>query len=74
MCFVAVSTQLPKCHPHTIFINFNPEIVKNLFEERVTLRQIYGRTLMKAFTVAASYARTQFGVYFCGKFTNALFD
>lgn len=56
-----VNRQLPKCHPHTLFINFNTEFVKNLFEEKVTLQQIYGRTLMKAFTVAASYARAQFG-------------
>lgn len=48
-------------HPHTIFINYNTEEVKNLFEEEVTENQIFSRSLMKTFTVAASYAKQQFG-------------
>ncbi|KAL1512698.1 hypothetical protein ABEB36_002246 [Hypothenemus hampei] len=51
----------PKCHPHTLFINFNKETVKNLYEEKVTEEQIFGRTLLKTFTAAASYAKTQYG-------------
>ncbi|ENN80062.1 39S ribosomal protein L37, mitochondrial [Dendroctonus ponderosae] len=50
-----------KYHPHTLFINYNKETVKNLFEEEVTQEQICGRTLLKAFTAAAAYAKEQFG-------------
>lgn len=51
-----------KNHPHTIIINYNKEFVKNLYEEPVTDTQIFGRSLMKAFTVAATYARQLYGV------------
>lgn len=51
-----------KIHPHTIFVHYNPTEVKNLYEEEVTENQIYGRSLMKTFAVAASYARLMFGV------------
>lgn len=44
-----------------MFVHFNSLEVKNLFEEEVTDTQVYGRSLMKAFTVAASHARQQFG-------------
>ncbi|XP_066262593.1 large ribosomal subunit protein mL37 [Euwallacea similis] len=50
-----------KHHPHTLFINFDKEYVKNLYEEEVTEDQIFGRALLKAFTAAASYAKSQFG-------------
>lgn len=51
-----------KYYPHTLFVNYNKETVKNLFEEEVTEEQIRGRTLLKAFTAAAAYAKEQFGV------------
>lgn len=57
----SINKKASKFHPHTLFINFNKETVKNLFEEEVTEQQINGRTLLKTFTAAASYARAQFG-------------
>ncbi|XP_076258499.1 mitochondrial ribosomal protein L37 [Rhynchophorus ferrugineus] len=48
-------------YPHTLFINFDPENVKNIFEEEVTEDQIHGRNLLKTFTAAASYARARYG-------------
>lgn len=51
-----------KKHPHTLFVHFNKEEVKNLFEEPVMDDQIFGRSLLKAFTVAASYAKQTYGV------------
>ncbi|CAG9860222.1 unnamed protein product [Phyllotreta striolata] len=48
-------------HPHTIFIHFDREFVKNLYEEEVTTEQIFGRSLLHTFTVAASYARQKYG-------------
>jgi hypothetical protein len=36
--------------------------VKNLYEEPVTEPQIFGRSLLKTFTVAASYAKEKYGV------------
>ncbi|XP_030759393.1 39S ribosomal protein L37, mitochondrial [Sitophilus oryzae] len=51
----------PVYHPHTIFINFDKEVVKNLFEEEVTQSQIYARNLIKTFTAAASYAKALYG-------------
>ncbi|XP_066142653.1 large ribosomal subunit protein mL37 [Euwallacea fornicatus] len=56
-----VTMQSSKHHPHTLFINFDKEYVKNLFEEEVTEDQIFGRALLKAFTATASYAKSQFG-------------
>jgi len=52
---------IPKSHPHTIFVHYNNTEVKNLFEEEVTENQFLGRTLLKAFTVAATYAKQVFG-------------
>ncbi|XP_044744940.1 39S ribosomal protein L37, mitochondrial [Coccinella septempunctata] len=48
-------------HPHTLFIHHDRTMVKNLFEEEVADNQIHGRSLLKTFTVAASYAKQQFG-------------
>ncbi|XP_018563370.1 39S ribosomal protein L37, mitochondrial [Anoplophora glabripennis] len=56
-----IKSFVSKLHPHTIFTRYNKEEVKNLFEEEVTEAQIFGRSLLKAFTVSASYARYQFG-------------
>ncbi|KAJ8946418.1 hypothetical protein NQ314_008900 [Rhamnusium bicolor] len=50
-----------KTHPHTIFMHYDKEEVKNLFEEEVTESQIFGRSLLKSFTVGASYARQIYG-------------
>lgn len=41
---------------------FNREEVKNQFEEPVTDSQIHGRSLLKAFTAAASFAKQNYGV------------
>ncbi|KAK9877513.1 hypothetical protein WA026_018622 [Henosepilachna vigintioctopunctata] len=49
------------CHPHTIFIHHDRTQVKNIFEEEVTETQIHGISLMKTFTIAASYAKQRFG-------------
>ena len=46
---------------HTIFINYDPEEVKNLTELPVTEDQIYARSLIKSFTAAAGFARQKFG-------------
>lgn len=51
-----------KSQPHTLFIHFDKEVVKNLYEEEVTVEQIYGRSLMEAFTAAGSFARQKYGV------------
>ncbi|XP_011687044.1 PREDICTED: 39S ribosomal protein L37, mitochondrial [Wasmannia auropunctata] len=56
-----VSTTLPWMNVHTIFVHYDPEEVKNLTELPVTQNQIFGRTLLKTFTTAASCARQKFG-------------
>ncbi|KAG5882912.1 hypothetical protein JTB14_023374 [Gonioctena quinquepunctata] len=56
-----IHSNVKKSHPHTLFIHFDREIVKNLFEEEVTESQIFGRSLLKTFTAAASYARQIYG-------------
>ncbi|XP_044263303.1 39S ribosomal protein L37, mitochondrial [Tribolium madens] len=56
-----VNIQFAKSHPHTIFIPHVETDVKNIFEEPVTDEQIFGRSLLKTFTVAASYAKQKFG-------------
>ncbi|KAF5272436.1 hypothetical protein FQA39_LY07904 [Lamprigera yunnana] len=52
---------IPKSHPHTVFVHYNNLEVKNLYEEEVTVAQFLGRSLMKTFVVAATYARQNFG-------------
>ncbi|KAF5308151.1 hypothetical protein FQR65_LT06331 [Abscondita terminalis] len=52
---------ISKRHPHTVFVHFNYQEVKNIYEEEVTEPQFFGRSLMKAFTVAATYAKQTFG-------------
>nr|CAH7728461.1 unnamed protein product [Callosobruchus chinensis] len=56
-----INSSLRRSCPHTLFIHYDGEVVKNLFEEAVTDTQIFGRTLLKGFTVAASYARSKYG-------------
>lgn len=56
-----VSSTLPWTNVHTVFVHYDPEEVKNLTELPVTQNQIFGRTLIKTYTVAASCARQKFG-------------
>lgn len=58
----AINLEVSKPHPHTLFVHHIETDVKNLFEEEVTESQIFGRSLLKAFTVAASYAKAKYGV------------
>lgn len=58
---IAVSTTSPWINIHTIFVHYDPEEVKNLTEWPVTQDQIFGRTLIKTYTMAASCARQKFG-------------
>lgn len=60
--FVAVNLKFLKSHPHTLFVHHNDIDVKNLYEEPVTEPQIFGRALLKTFTVAAAYAKEKYGV------------
>lgn len=60
--FSAIKPVFQKIHPHTVFVHYNPTEVKNIYEEEVTDEQFLGRTLMKAFTVAAAYAKQNSGV------------
>ncbi|XP_078039659.1 mitochondrial ribosomal protein L37 [Augochlora pura] len=47
---------------HTIFVNHDPEYVKNITELPVTENQIQARSLMTSFTAATTYARQKFGL------------
>ncbi|KZC10603.1 hypothetical protein WN55_00355 [Dufourea novaeangliae] len=47
---------------HTIFINNNPEEVKNITELPVFEDQIHARSLIESFTAAGTYARQRFGL------------
>ncbi|XP_068968029.1 large ribosomal subunit protein mL37 [Bombus flavifrons] len=57
-----IDTESPLMNVHTIFINHNPEEVKNITELPVTEDQIHARSMMKSFTVAATCARQKFGL------------
>ncbi|XP_055902588.1 39S ribosomal protein L37, mitochondrial [Eupeodes corollae] len=48
-------------HPHTIFIHFDKENVKNLHGTPVSTTQFQSRNLMKAFTVASARAKQLYG-------------
>ncbi|PBC25271.1 39S ribosomal protein L37 [Apis cerana cerana] len=52
----------PFMNVHTIFINYNPEEVRNLTEMPVTEDQIHARSMIKSFTVAATCAQQRFGL------------
>ncbi|XP_068894590.1 large ribosomal subunit protein mL37 [Tenebrio molitor] len=56
-----LNLKFAKSHPHTIFVPHVESEVKNLYEEPVTEPQIFGRSLLKTFTVAASYAKEKYG-------------
>lgn len=49
-------------HPHTVLLHYSNLDVKNLFEEPVTNDQFESRAIIKGFTVAASRAKTVYGV------------
>lgn len=57
----AVSATTPWKNVHTIFVHYDPEQVKNLTGLTVTESQIFGRTMIKAYTMAAFCARQKFG-------------
>ncbi|XP_055851735.1 39S ribosomal protein L37, mitochondrial [Episyrphus balteatus] len=52
---------LPCSHPHTIFVHFDKENVKNLHQTPVTTSQFQARNLLKAFTVASARAKQLYG-------------
>nr|XP_022909733.1 39S ribosomal protein L37, mitochondrial [Onthophagus taurus] len=54
-------TRISNSHPHTLFIHYNTTEVSNLFEEQVLETQIFGRNLLKAFTIGASYGKRLYG-------------
>ncbi|XP_077299713.1 mitochondrial ribosomal protein L37 [Arctopsyche grandis] len=45
-------------YPHTTFLDFNTTQVKNLYETPITDSQVKARSLLHAFTVATSFAKT----------------
>lgn len=60
--FLAILNGCAFASPHTIFLHYSPMEVHNLHGTKVSDAQIKGRSLMKAFAVAAANARSQFGV------------
>ncbi|CAL7943874.1 unnamed protein product [Xylocopa violacea] len=56
-----ISMESPLSNAHTIFINHDPEEVKNITELPVTENQIHARSLIKSFSIAANCARRRFG-------------
>ncbi|XP_058059130.1 large ribosomal subunit protein mL37 [Anopheles bellator] len=56
-----ISRNYKMSHPHTVFIHCSPGDVKNLTELPVSRDQVEGRTMVKAFTVAAARARQLYG-------------
>ncbi|KAL0124787.1 hypothetical protein PUN28_006564 [Cardiocondyla obscurior] len=56
-----ISSTSPWNNVHTIFVHYDPVEVKNKTELPVTETQIFSRTLIKTYTIAAFYARQKFG-------------
>lgn len=56
-----VSATMPWKNVHTIFVHYDPQEVRNLTALSVTENQIFGRTLIKSFIMAAFCARQKFG-------------
>jgi large subunit ribosomal protein L37 len=48
-------------NPHTIFVHFSPQDVKNQFETMVTPSQFESRAMIKAFSTAAAKAQALYG-------------
>lgn len=57
-----VSATTPWKNVHTIFVHYDPVKVKNLTGLAVTESQVFGRTMIKAYTMAAFCARQKFGL------------
>lgn len=49
-------------NPHTILLHYSPIDVQNLHGTPITSTQFESRSLLKAFSVAVSNARSKFGV------------
>ncbi|XP_058130584.1 large ribosomal subunit protein mL37 [Anopheles ziemanni] len=56
-----INRNYPLSHPHTVLIHCSSGDVKNATELPVTRDQIEGRTMVKAFSVAAARARQLYG-------------
>ncbi|XP_018392254.1 PREDICTED: 39S ribosomal protein L37, mitochondrial [Cyphomyrmex costatus] len=56
-----ITSTTPWINAHTIFVHYDPSEVRNLTKLPVTQSQIFSRTLMKTYTIAASCARQKFG-------------
>lgn len=59
--FLAIKRSNEFSHPHTVFLHYSKDEVKNLFETPVTPEQMESRALMKGFAVAASRAHSVYG-------------
>ncbi|XP_076281189.1 mitochondrial ribosomal protein L37 [Lasioglossum baleicum] len=57
-----ITTNSPMKNIHTIFINHDPEEVKNITDLPVTENQIHARSLVESFTAAALCAQQKFGL------------
>ncbi|KAH8358492.1 hypothetical protein KR093_000471 [Drosophila rubida] len=55
--FYPIRREITCSHPHTIFTYFDKTVVGNMHGSEVSKTQFYGRTLLKAFAVAASRAK-----------------
>ncbi|XP_062127244.1 large ribosomal subunit protein mL37 isoform X2 [Drosophila sulfurigaster albostrigata] len=55
--FYPIRKDITFSHPHTIFTYFDKTIVGNVHGSEVSKTQFYGRSLLKAFVVAASRAK-----------------
>ncbi|XP_052888632.1 39S ribosomal protein L37, mitochondrial isoform X2 [Anopheles moucheti] len=56
-----ISSNCKLSHPHTVLLHCSPSDVKNATELPVTRDQTEGRTMVKAFAVAAARARQVYG-------------
>lgn len=59
--FAAISSRSQWLNPHTITLNYDSELVKNITELPVTEDQMQARSLLKSFATAACYAKQKFG-------------
>lgn len=58
---LAIRKEISSSHPHTVLTYFDKTVVGNVHGSQISSTQFYGRTMLKAFVVAAARAKQLYG-------------
>lgn len=58
---LAIRKEISSSHPHTVLTYFDKTVIGNIHGSKISSTQFYGRTMLKAFVVAAARAKQLYG-------------